>query len=200
MKLILASKSPRRKEILEKTGFQITIEPSGFCEKKTEKFNKIEEIENLIKYNSEGKAKEVFERINSEALVIGADTVVILECVCMNKPRNSSEAFLCLKNLSGCSHLVKTAVSVAGANGVISKIDTSEVFFRKLNDVEIEKYIKEKNPLDKAGSYGIQDFIKEDLKINKDSFIQKIDGSYYNIMGICPEFLKKVIKEYEKLN
>jgi septum formation protein len=173
MKLILASKSPRRKEILEKSGFQITIEPSGFCEKKTEKFNKIEEIENLIKYNSEGKAKEVFERINGEALVIGADTVVILECVCMNKPRNFSEAFLCLKNLSGCSHLVKTAVSVAGENGVISKIDTSEVYFRELTDEEINKYIEEKNPLDKAGSYGIQDFIKSDGIINEKSFIQK---------------------------
>ena len=200
MKLILASKSPRRKEILEKSGFQITIEPSGFCEKKTEKFNKIEEIENLIKYNSEGKAKEVFERINGEALVIGADTVVILECVCMNKPRNFSEAFLCLKNLSGRSHLVKTAVSVAGKCGVISKIDTSEVYFRKLNDTEIKNYIKEKNPLDKAGSYGIQDFIKADCKINQESFIQKIEGSYYNIMGICPEFLKDLIEEYKNLN
>lgn len=200
MKLILASKSPRRKEILEKSGFQITIEPSGFAEKKTENFNKIEEIENLIKYNSEGKAKEVFERINSEALVIGADTVVILKCVCMNKPRNSSEAFLCLKNLSGEVHLVKTAVSVAGKKGVISKIDTSKVYFRELEDYEIEEYIKEKNPLDKAGSYGIQDFIKEDLKISDKSFIQKIDGSYYNIMGICPEFLKNLIKEYENLS
>ena len=65
MKLILASKSPRRKEILEKTGFKVVIEPSNFAEKKTEKFNNIEEIENIIKYNSEGKAKEVFERINN---------------------------------------------------------------------------------------------------------------------------------------
>ena len=200
MKLILASKSPRRKEILEKTGFKVVIEPSNFAEKKTEKFNNIEEIENIIKYNSEGKAKEVFERINSEALVIGADTVVILECVCMNKPRNSSEAFLCLKNLSGKAHIVKTAVSVVGKLGAITKIDTSTVYFRKLEDSEILKYIEEKNPLDKAGSYGIQDFIDENLLITPESFIQKIEGSYYNIMGICPEFLKNLIEEHENIS
>ena len=193
-KLILASNSPRRREILKKFGFEFKIVKSVYREDKSEQFS----IEN-IKKNSLGKALDVAQRIDFDAIVIGADTMVILDSVCLNKPQDISEAIFMLKNLSAKTHFVITAISLAdtksGKNLV--EFDKTYVTFRELSEDEIINYIKTKNPLDKAGSYGIQDFIQADyVKIPESSFISEIKGDYYNVMGINPKLLNDMLKSF----
>ncbi len=193
-KLILASNSPRRREILKKFGFEFEIVKSVYREDKSEQFS----IEN-IKKNSLGKALDAAQRIDFDAIVIGADTMVILDSVCLNKPQDISEAIFMLKNLSAKTHFVITAISLAdtksGKNLV--KFDKTYVTFRELSEDEIINYIKTKNPLDKAGSYGIQDFIQADyVKIPESSFISEIKGDYYNVMGINPKLLNDMLKSF----
>ena len=193
-KLILASNSPRRREILKKFGFEFEIVKSVYREDKSEQFS----IEN-IKKNSLGKALDVAQRIDFDAIVIGADTMVILDSVCLNKPQDISEAIFMLKNLSAKTHFVITAISLAdtksGKN--IVEFDKTYVTFRELSEDEIINYIKTKNPLDKAGSYGIQDFIQTDyVKIPESSFISQIKGDYYNVMGINPKLLNDMLRSF----
>ena len=193
-KLVLASNSPRRKEILLRYGYKFEIVKSVYREEKFEKFS----FEN-IKKNSLGKALDVAQRIQYEATVIGADTMVILDSVCLlNKPRDINEAIFMLKRLSGRAHDVTTAISIVDSVTLqnLTEFTTTRVYFRNLNDYEIIEYIENKKPFDKAGSYGIQDFISEqELKCPpKNSFIEKIDGNYLNVMGFSIETFEKMLK------
>lgn len=194
-KIILASNSPRRKDILSQLGLEFQVEKSNFKEVKDEIFK----IEN-IKKNSLGKALEIANRFEFEAIVIGADTMVILDSVCLNKPRNQNEAFLMLKNLSGKTHKVITSISIVETKTLknFSDYTTTKVTFKKLSDDEILTYIKEKNPLDKAGSYGIQDFIPYEFANTKTSggFIEKIEGDYYNVVGMSKNLLEQILKNF----
>ena len=193
-KLILASNSPRRKEILLRYGYEFEIVESFYREEKFETFS----YEN-IKKNSLGKALDVAQRIQHEAIVVGADTMVILDSVCLlNKPRDFSEAFSMLKSLSGKEHKVVTSISIVNSITLenMTEFTTTNVYFRNLNDNEIIEYIKNKNPLDKAGSYGIQDFISEQEVLNppKNSFIEKIEGDYLNVVGFSIKTFENMLK------
>ena len=197
-KIILASNSPRRKEILLRYGYEFEIVKSFYKEEKFETFS----YEN-IKKNSLGKALDVAQRIQSDAVVIGADTMVILDSVCLlNKPRNFNEAVFMLKNLSANSHDVVTSISLVDVKSLKSVTDftLTKITFREIYDDEIINYIKNKNPMDKAGSYGIQDFISEDNFFNppKASFIQKIDGDYLNVVGFSIESFEKMLGSFSK--
>ena len=193
-KLILASNSPRRREILARYGYEFEIVKSFYREEKFETFS----YEN-IKKNSLGKALDVAQRIQHEAIVVGADTMVILDSVCLlNKPRDFSEAFSMLKSLSSKAHNVVTSISLVNSITLenMTEFTTTKVYFRNLNDDEIIEYIKSKNPLDKAGSYGIQDFISEQevLSPPKKSFIEKIEGDYLNVVGFSIKTFENMLK------
>ncbi len=199
-KLILASNSPRRKEILEKFGYNFEIMKSDYREEDPKELKEEDRINTLIKKNCYCKARTVAAQIASQAIVIGADTVVTLDSVCLLKPQNFSEAFLFLNELSDRTHVVKTATSVIsigfGREIELTEICETKVRFRKLEEREIIDYIEKFNPLDKAGAYGIQDFITFEQSKNppKESFISEIQGSYYNVMGICPYKLKEMLE------
>lgn len=205
-KIILASNSPRRKEILAKANIDFTVIKSNYKEESFKFYN-----ENFIKKNSLNKALDVARRIDYTATIIGADTMVILKegnsSVCLLKPQNYNEAFSMLKNLSGKTHKVVTSISLVKSPSLenITEIVETFVNFRVLEDYEIKKYIEMFNPLDKAGSYGIQDFLTAELKIssefkklmpNHKSFIEDIDGDYFNVMGISSNKLKNMLEEF----
>lgn len=197
IKFILASKSPRRCEILKQYGFTFRIVESNANEKHlTSELTEKEIIEN-IKYNSALKAYSVWCENKSE-VIVSADTTVVKNNVCLNKPHNVNEAFLYLKSLSNSSHKVFTAITVCADNYKKTEIFETIVYFRHLSDDEIYNYIDKFNPLDKAGAYGIQDFISAENADNPppESFVSKIVGSYYNVMGICPIGLDKMLENY----
>lgn len=195
--LILASNSPRRKEILNLLGRKFEIKTS----KVDEFFSKIFD-EEIIKKNSLIKASGVKQEGVRNALIIGADTMVILDSVCLVKPQNVIEALFMLKKLSNKTHMVVTSHTIinseTGEN--LTELSKSYVTFRKLNLFEIIKYILTKKPLDKAGSYGIQDFISinEINNTSKNSFIKKLDGSYYNVMGLDIDLIQQMLEKLEK--
>ncbi len=216
-KIILASNSPRRKEILTKGNIDFTIVKSNYKEESFKFYN-----ESFIKKNSLNKALDVAKSIEYDAFVIGADTMVILEegnsSVCLLKPENNSQAFSMLKNLSGKTHKVVTSISIVKAPiwpetskiKSLTEIEETFVTFRTLSDKEIKEYIEKFNPLDKAGSYGVQDFLNYNNGIYTDSekfqtlmsesksFISKIEGDYYNVMGISLEKLKNMLEKFSK--
>ena len=178
-KLILASKSPRREEILKKMNLNFKIIPSGAVEDLDKTSPSV-----FVKKCASKKAKAV-SLINRHNYVIGADTVVVLKRVLLEKPRNLNESREMLRMLSGQIHKVYTGVSIKNAEK-----DISRSFFCmtkvELNDYSkdvIDFYIKNYKPFDKAGSYGIQDWFSSQVK--------KIDGCYYNVMGLP---LSKVFK------
>ena len=193
--IILASNSPRRKELLEKYNIRFTIKTVK-CD---EINNRLYEEKNIIK-NSQMKASAVLGEGLNNTLIIAADTVVILDSVCLVKPQNIIEALFMLKKLSDKTHKVVTSHTIIDSDTKkeMTELSTSFVTFRKLSLFEIIKYVLIKKPLDKAGSYGIQDFINENnyTKPPKESFISKLEGSYYNVMGFDVMLIKKMLLNF----
>lgn len=194
-KIILASNSPRRKEILSKGNINFEIKTSECKEIYSELYD-----EKVVKENSIIKASAVLKEVDEPALIIGADTIVILDNVCLVKPHNIYEAFFMLKKLSNKTHYVITSHTIIDSEtkNSLTKISTSEVTFRKLNSFEIIKYIFDKKPFDKAGSYGIQDFISENNinSIPEKSFIKSLKGSYYNVMGLDLDLVTEMLTNF----
>ena len=169
--MILASASPRRKEILENFGFSFKTIVKNIDETsdKTHAEEKILEI-------AEKKARAAAINFPDEN-VVGADTVVVVDGKILGKPKNKEEAFSMLKSLSGRSHEVITAFSFININKNISYSDyeITKVYFKNLTDDEINWYINTKEPMDKAGAYGIQ---------GKGAFfVEKIEGDFFSVMG-----------------
>ena len=169
--MILASASPRRKEILENFGFSFKTIVKNIDETsdKTRAEEKILEI-------AEKKARAAAIDFPDEN-VVGADTVVVVDGKILGKPKNKEEAFSMLKYLSGRSHEVITAFSFININKNISYSDyeITKVYFKNLTDDEINWYINTKEPMDKAGAYGIQ---------GKGAFfVEKIEGDFFSVMG-----------------
>lgn len=171
MRIILASSSPRRVEILKKIGLNFDVIPSRVIEH-LEKGDFGEMVENLAME----KAKEVFNRTFDERLVIGADTVVVFNDEVLGKPRDFEEAERFLKRLSGKTHKVYTGVAFVWNNGEYSFHEKTVVKFRNLPDELVKKYVSSGSPMDKAGGYGIQDL--------GSVFVEKVDGDFYNVMGL----------------
>lgn len=169
---ILASNSPRRKEILSQAGFQFTILPSDVDESFPEEMIP-QDVPVML---AERKAKALLESC-ANSLVLAADTVVILENEILNKPANKQEALQMLKKLSGKTHEVVTGIALASPNGIVKASDSAFVRFRELADWEIDWYVRGGASLDKAGAYGVQDFIGM-------AGIEKLDGSFYTVMGL----------------
>lgn len=177
-KLILASASPRRRELMERLGRPFVSEASQVDESVPKEIT----AEETAEYLSKIKAWDVFNRHRGESLtVIGSDTIVIENGIIYGKPHTKEQAFNMLKALSGRTHEVRTGVTIINGIGGdknpkhISFTNTAEVEFHELTDDEIRAYIETGEPMDKAGAYGIQG--------QGALFIKKIDGDYYTIMG-----------------
>ncbi|MBX2954664.1 MAG: septum formation protein Maf [Cyclobacteriaceae bacterium] len=170
--IILASSSPRRQYLMKEAGFQFTIEKPEV----DESFPDTLPVEQVARYLALKKA-EYFRKDIIHQLVVTADTVVILESQILNKPESRAEAIAMLEKLSGKTHRVMTGVCILSAEKEESFDDTTEVTFKKLSQEEIEYYIDNYKPYDKAGAYGAQDFIGMIA-------IEKIVGSYFNVMGL----------------
>lgn len=171
-RIILASKSPRRIDILKKINLDFKVIPSNIIED----FDKTNPS-TLVQTCAFEKAKKVSgENLNN--FVIGADTVVVLDKKIMGKPRNINESREMLGMLSGKTHKVFTGVSIQNINKNINELfySMTEVELYSISDTVIDYYIKNYKPSDKAGSYGIQDWFSSQIK--------KINGCYYNVMGL----------------
>ena len=190
LKLILASNSPRRKKILTEMGLDFQVVPSEYDEKLENDDFKYEKIEDIATQ----KCLDVVRKVNTNCLVLAADTVVVLHNKILGKPHTEEKAFEMLKNLSGATHSVVTAICAINTktNRAATISTTSYVRFTKWTDEMIKSYIDEFNPLDKAGSYGIQEL--------PPNYIDKFEGSFENIVGICPEAVNTVLKNLNYFN
>ncbi len=175
MKLLLASQSPRRKELLHLAGFNFEVKAPNVDEAVSEEW-KPEQVPKLL---ARKKAKAVFEQFHpgNETVVIAADTIVILENKIFGKPANETESLTMLEALSGKEHKVITGVCIRTAEKEFSFSDVSKVFFRSLMKEELQYYIEHFHPFDKAGSYGIQDWIGVRI-------VERVEGDYFNVMGL----------------
>jgi len=185
--LILASGSPRRKQIISEMGLKFKIIKSPFVEEFDHEHFDYKLIENL----AYGKAKTVCDLLDTEKLVIGADTVVILNNKILGKPNNFDEAKSMLELLSDKKHFVVTSICVINSKTKEYKLKstTSYVEFNKLSNEMINDYILNFKPFDKAGSYGIQELPK--------GFVKNIEGSFENIIGLCPNTLRELLSNFE---
>lgn len=173
--IILASNSPRRKELLELTDlpFKTFVIPDL-----DEDFPTSEETDLVAKWLAKSKM-DAYKTLWSEPnkIVITADTIVVVDDLILNKSSTKEEAMEMIKNLSGKSHKVITGVGIKSVNREIYFDDTTVVEFKELSDSQINYYVDKYKPFDKAGSYGIQEWIGL-------VGIRKIDGSYFNVMGL----------------
>jgi len=170
--ITLASRSPRRQYLMKEAGFDFSVEKPDI----DESFPLNLPVEQVAKYLAEKKA-EVFRLNIKNEIIVTADTVVILGSRILNKPGNREEAIGMLNSLSGNTHLVMTGVCILSKEKEIAFDDTTEVTFKELTQQEIEFYVDNHQPYDKAGSYGAQDFIGMIA-------VEKIVGSYFNVMGL----------------
>lgn len=170
--LILASKSPRRQELLRQAGIPFSVQTKDT----DEDFSTTMPVDTVARYLAEKKAA-AFGPESSNHIILTADTTVLVDDLILNKPADEEEAAKMLHLLSGRSHRVISGACLLQAEQQISFDDTTEVFFRQLTNAEIAHYIQEYQPFDKAGSYGIQEWIGL-------IGIEKIIGSYYTVMGL----------------
>ena len=183
--IVLASQSPRRKELLEGMGLQFVVEKPVTDEKNPSKFSSIQ----LVEYLSIEKAKAVSPLYNLEnTIVIGGDTIVCIDDIVMGKPKDKGEAKNMLKQLSGKKHTVISGLCLIHKHKIVYNHDISHVYFKELSSEEIDYYIEKHQPFDKAGAYGIQEWIGY-------VGISKIEGSYYNVMGLPTHLLWKMLAD-----
>ncbi|WP_195945529.1 Maf family protein [Paraclostridium bifermentans] len=189
MNIILASGSPRRKEILENTNLKFSVITSDIDERI---FENEEPIQLVLRLAFE-KCMSVAQN-NPSDLVIGADTIVVLDNEILGKPKNEEEAFNTLSKLSNREHQVITGMSIVNLENEKKIVDyaISNVKFKKLTDQDIKDYINTKECLDKAGSYGIQGYGA--------LLVEEIKGDYFNIVGLPISKLSDILKKNFDIN
>lgn len=185
-KIILGSSSPRRADILKKLKLDFVIIPSSYVEPHDQTDFSYDYVENLA-YN---KALYVAKGTSEKAIVIGADTIVVIDNKILGKPKDKNEAYKMLKMLSGKTHFVVTAVAVIDSETLKSKVEstTTYVTFEDLTDEQIHFYIENFKPFDKAGSYGIQEL--------PNGYIKSVDGELDNVIGLPSKTLLKLMGEF----
>jgi len=183
--IILASASPRRKELLEQIGLSFTVEPSNYQE--NIRFDL--EPHDLARALSLEKARLV-ARNHRNALVIAADTFIAFEGKILGKPRTETEAKEMLETMSGKPHSVITGFTIidADSNKTVSRSVETRVHLRKLGSDEIDAYVRSKEPLDKAGAYAIQGL--------GSVIVERIEGDYSNVIGLPLSALAESLKEF----
>ena len=182
MNLLLASNSPRRKELLTQLGYQFDIVKIDVDESYPSDLKPHE----IAEYVSAKKAK-AFD-LNENEILLTSDTIVALDQKILLKPKDENEAFEMIKSLSGKVHQVYTAFTIKTIDLEISKTSKTDVEFSEISDEEIKFYIKTYKPFDKAGSYGIQEW----LGMTK---IKNIFGSFYSVMGLPVDLVYEELKK-----
>ena len=202
MHIILASASPRRRELIHQIGWTEEICPSSFSEAATPKeararlgefpedvcreISRVEDAGLVTLFNAYGKGKSIYEEKGDAIPIVAADTVVTLDGDILGKPRDTNDARAMLRLLSGREHEVKTGLAVFHAGRVKLHVETTRVHFRKLTETEIDRYVETGEPMDKAGAYGIQ---------GKGAIlVSKIEGSYDNVVGLPLTALYEMMK------
>lgn len=185
MKIILASQSPRRQEILKEAGLSYQIIPSQV----EEKFNTSLSVEEAVMDLAHQKALWVSNLIQEEeALIIGADTIVVVDKTVLGKPKDHNDAVRMLQMLENNVHQVYTGVSLIKGKQEYKFYEKTNVYFKPMSKCDIEKYIEEENVYDKAGSYAIQG---EAMR-----YIDHIEGDYYNVIGLP---IKRLLEELKRI-
>ncbi len=184
-RLLLASQSPRRRELLTGSGLPYTSVPKYPCEERYPETLPADEVPLFL---SQLKSKAYPEPLAPEEILLTADTVVVVGGRVLGKPRDRADAEQMLHDLSGNRHTVVTGVTFRDTTRTHTFGARSEVWFRRLTDEEIAYYVDAYRPYDKAGSYGVQEWIGYVA-------IERIDGSFYNVMGLP---IQKVYTELEK--
>lgn len=184
MKIVLASGSPRRRELLSVVGVKDFEVCPAEGEEKTEAGLAPSEI---VKSLSGAKAREVAEKFDGDTVIIAADTIVWAGGRVLGKPHSEDEAFKMLKVLSGKTHEVYTGITLIKGGETLSCAECTKVEFRELSDDEINAYIATGEPLDKAGAYGIQGMAS--------LMVKKIDGDYFNVVGLPLCLLGQMLKQ-----
>ncbi len=195
MKLILASSSPRRAQILRDAGFDFTIQPANV----DESLAPGEAVEAYVARIAQAKAHAVAGRALADgtpAIVIAADTVVLAGKQILPKPKDADDARRMLRLLNATTHEVLTGLFVIRAYDGISfaHLERTRVEFTRISDIDIDAYIQTKEPFDKAGAYGIQGI--------GGRFVRKVDGCYFNVMGLPLSRLWEILRQmrWEDLN
>ena len=184
-KIVLASASPRRKVIMDQIGLNVLQIPANIPEIRISDNPRV-----LVKALAKEKALAVAERVDADCVIIAADTVVYFNKEILEKPHSKMQAADFLMQLSGNSHYVYTGIAIHYKKSIICDYTKSLVQFKELSAREIDEYIQTKEPMDKAGAYGIQGYGSQ--------FVNKISGCYFNVMGfpvsLFYDMLKKIIK------
>lgn len=183
LQVILASSSPRRRELLTLIGIAHEVRPADINESLLAGELPVPHAERLAR----AKALTIAER-NPSAVVIGSDTIVVIDEQILGKPADEGDAHRMLRMLSGREHTVFTAVAVALGGEIVSAVERVQVTFRELSDSDIADYIATREPMDKAGSYGIQGFGA--------TIIEKVDGDFFAVMGLS---LVRLVELMQKL-
>jgi septum formation protein len=170
MNLILASQSPRRRELLGLTGLDFIVRVADIDETMDPEKAPFDEVARVSRRKAEAVARK------PEDVVIAADTIVVCEGKVLGKPRDEADAFRILSLLSGRHHEVMTGMTVVRGDEVITHTEVTKIHFRQLHPEEIRAYIASGEPMDKAGAYGIQG--------GAALFCEKLHGDYYNVMGL----------------
>lgn len=186
MKIVLGSASPRRSELLSQMGFEFRILKAD-C---SEDFDASKSPEEIVLSIAQQKAEALVPEVNSDELLICADTIVYLEKEVIGKPIDMEDAIRLLHKISGKKQDVYTGIILNFNGKSISFSVRTSVYFRPLISSEIEHYVSHFNPLDKAGSYGIQDWIGL-------IGVEKIEGSYTNVMGLPTQELFLKLQEFK---
>ncbi len=171
VRVVLASSSPRRRDLLALIGIEHTVQPAG-----TDESMRAGELPELYAERLARTKAETIAKLNDTALVIGADTIVVIDDAVLGKPRDVGDAQRMLGILSGRSHTVMTAVAVCYGGKTVSSVEMVDVTFRSLGEDEIRSYVATREPMDKAGAYGIQGYGA--------TIVRRIDGDYFAVMGL----------------
>lgn len=197
--LYLASSSPRRKQLLSQAGFRFKVVEAGISEKILEDETPKELVLRLSSEKAEAAMSKAPKDLNKQSLFIGADTIVVDGMSILGKPKNKKDAIKMLQTLSGKTHSVLTGYTLLERSYygstrkpqamyyALSRLVETKVTFRALSDLEIQAYVLSKEPMDKAGAYGIQGLASV--------FISKIEGSYSNVVGLPMTEIVKDLQE-----
>jgi septum formation protein len=187
MRFLLASASPRRRELLRNAGFDFDVQPSQVVERS----HSGEPPEQFVRRAAREKAMQVAASCPADSFVLGADTVVVIDGETLGKPSNREDATRMLQVLSGRTHQVHTGVCLVRAPGEIEALEhaTTFVTLRELDEEEIRRYVESGEPMDKAGAYAVQGLASK--------FVTCISGCYSNVVGLPVALVYEMLKKAE---
>ena len=181
MQLILASQSPRRQQLLQLLRVSFVVRPADIDEAMDPNLPPQQEVSRVSKLKAESTPREPGD------VVIAADTIVVLQDKVLGKPADKADAIAMLRALSGRDHQVMTGITVLRGDKAVTHTEITDVHFRPLTEDEILRYVETGEPMDKAGSYGIQGYAAP--------FVEGIRGDYYNVMGLPVCRLQQMLQE-----